>query len=86
VLTLKTSAAIRTNRNIKSSRSCPSSTGLFMRRLEARRQDVQEVRLAHRQLRRLWLQEEWSGHFERAAGSLRVLPPAARSWQTKGGR
>ena len=85
MLTLKTSAVIRTNRNIKSFRSCPSSTGLFMRHLDASRQDVQEIRLAHRQLRRLWLQEQWSGHFERAAGPLRVLPPSARSWQTKVG-
>jgi hypothetical protein len=83
MLTLKTSAHIQTSRNIKSFCSCPSSTGLFMGHLEARRQYAQEIRLAHRQLRRLWLEEQWSGHFERAAGPLRVLPPSARPWQTK---
>jgi hypothetical protein len=77
MLTLKTSAHIRT-RNIKSFRSCQSSTGPSTRHAEAAQLYREGIRLANRELRRLWLEEQWSGHFEQAAGPFRVLPPSAR--------
>jgi hypothetical protein len=41
----------------------------------------EEWALMLREARRLWLNEQWGEHFERAAGPLRVLPPAGREQQ-----
>lgn len=81
MLTLKTSAHIRTIRHSKSFRSCPNATGVSMAHLDLRRILLEEKRLAWREGRRLWRNQEWSEHLERLSGPLRVLPPSARSGQ-----
>ena len=81
MLTLKTSAHIGTMRRIKSFSLCPNATGVLMAHLDRRRILLQEKRLASGGARRLWLNQEWSEHFERVSGPLRVLPPSARSGQ-----
>lgn len=85
MLTLKSSAHIRTIRHIKSFRACPNATGILMTHLERQRIAREEQRLASREARRLWLNQEWSEHAERLSGPLRVLPPAARSGQRMAG-
>ena len=85
MLTLKTSAHIGTMRRIKSFRSFPNATGVLMAHLDRRRILLQEKRLASGGARRLWLNQEWSEHFERVSGPLRVLPPSARSGQRRAG-
>ena len=83
MLTLKSSRHIRTSRHIKGFRSCQHATGESLAHLDAQRIAREEARLAARAARRPWLEEEWDTHFDRAAGLLRVLPPSARSRQTK---
>ena len=85
MLTLKTSAHIRTMKHIKSFRSGPTATGVSMTHLDRGRILLEEERLASREARRLWLNQEWSEHFERVCGPLRVLPPSARSRQRMAG-
>lgn len=70
MLTLKSSAHIRTIRHSKSFRSCPNATGILMTHLERQRIAREEQRLASREARRVWLERQWSEHLE-------------RSWQTK---
>ena len=85
MLTLKTSAHIRSIRHSKSFRSCPNATGVSLAHLDRRRILLEEKRLAWRETRRLWLNEEWGGHLERLSGPLRVSPPSARSGQRMAG-
>ena len=79
MLTLKTSAHIGTMRRIKIFRSFPNATGVSMAHLDRARIGQEKEKLAATEERRLWLAEQWRGHFERAAGPSRVLPPSARS-------
>ena len=83
MLTLRTMKHIRPSPNIKSFRSCGHATGERCVGHDGARIASEEERLAAREARRLWLDEQWSEHFQRAAGPSRVLPPSARSRQTK---
>ena len=85
MITLKNSAHISTSRNIKGFRSCQHATGVSLAHLDVERLASKEERLASREMRRLRLDEQWRKHFERAAVPLRVLPPSARSRETKAG-
>jgi hypothetical protein len=84
VLTVRNSAHIRTSRSIRGFRSWPQATGVSLAPGGAARLAREEERLAAREARRLWLKEQWTGHFEAVAGPARVVPPSARSRQTKG--
>lgn len=79
MLTIKSMKHLPTGRNVKSFRSCQHATGVSMGHLDKGRIAREEHRLMAREARRLWLEEQWREHFERAAGPLRVLPPSARS-------
>ena len=84
MLTARTSAHIRTSRNARGFRSCPQARGVSLAPGEAARLAREKEGLAAREARRLWLKEHWARHFEAVAGPARVLPPSARSRQTKG--
>ena len=85
MITLKNSAHIRTCRNIRGFRSCQHAIGVSLSHLDVERLAREEDRLASREMRRLRLDEQWRKHFERVAGPLRVLPPSARTRETKAG-
>lgn len=85
MLTVKRMKHIRTSRNVRSFRSCPHATGVSAAHHDKRRLTREEEALMAREGRRLWLEEQWREHFERAAGPLRVLPPSTRSRQRKVG-
>lgn len=85
MLTIKSMNQIRTSRNVKSFRSCPHAMGVSAAHHDKRRLTREEEALMAREGRRLWHEEQWREHFERAAGPLRVLPPSARSRQRKVG-
>jgi hypothetical protein len=59
MLTLKTSDQLRTMRQVKSYRSCPTSTGLPGWGAELGRMYQEEVARCHRELRRRWLAAVW---------------------------
>ena len=84
MLAARTSAHIRSNLNVRGFRSCPQATGVSLATADAVRLAREEEGLAAREARRLWLKEHWTRHFEAVAGPARVLPPSARSRQTKG--
>jgi|GEM_PF-2822322 len=65
MFTLKTSGQLRSMRNRKSFRACPTSTGLSSWRAEVRRQSREDVVLAKSELRRRLLAELWDAHFRR---------------------
>jgi hypothetical protein len=83
MLTLKSSFHIRTSQQIKGFRSCATSSGLPMRRVEAGRLYRGRIVLATRRQRRSWLEEQWLTRFEHEGERLRVLPPSARYGQRK---
>jgi len=83
MLTLKNRRHVRTMRNIKSFRSCPNATGVSMQHLDRARIRLEQERLALREKHRVRTAEQWTDHFEHIAGPLRVLPPAARTQETK---
>jgi hypothetical protein len=60
--TLKDSNQLRTNRQVKSYRSCPTSTGLPMWGAELGRMYQEEVARWNRELRRRWLAAVWRPH------------------------
>lgn len=78
MLTMKSMKQIRTSRNVRSFRACLHATGLSAAEHDKPRLIEEERALMLRKARRLWLNKQWLAHFERAAGPLRVLPPAAR--------
>jgi len=85
MLTLKGMKHVRSSRNVKGFRSCPQATGVSQVPLlvmentsDAARLAREEERLLAREARRLWLEDQWTRHFEAA------VPPLARSRQTKG--
>ena len=84
MLAARTSAHIRSNRNVRGFSSCPQATGVSLAPGEAVRLAREEHRLAAQEAPRLCLKEQWTRHFEAVAGPARVLPPSARSRQTKG--
>jgi len=81
MLTMKSMKQIRTSRNVRIFRACRHATGLSAADHDKPRLIGEERALILREARRLWLNEQWGEHFERAAGPLRVLPPAAREQQ-----
>lgn len=67
MLNFRSSAHIRTSmRNANGFRSCSHSMGVSLAPLEMKRIAREEKKLASREERRLWLEAEWIGHFERA--------------------
>ena len=60
--TLKDSNQLRTMRQVKSYRSCPTSTGLPMWGAELGRMYQEEVARWNRELRRRWLAAVWRPH------------------------
>ena len=86
MLTLEGMKHVRTGRNVKGFRSCPQAMGVSPASRDAARLDCEEERLLARKARRLWLQDQWTRHFEAAAGPARVLPPSAvaQAARTKG--
>ena len=83
MLTVKSMKQIRTSRNVKSFRACPQATGVSAAHHDKPRLTREEAALMAREGRRLWLDEQWREHFERAAGPVRVLPPSARGRQAR---
>ena len=81
MLTIKSMKQIRTSRNVRSFHACPHATGVSAADHDKARLIGEERALMLREARRLWLDEQWLAHFARAAGPLRVLPPAAREQQ-----
>ena len=85
MLTFKGMKHVRTRRNVKGFRSCPQATGVSPAPLlvmgntsDAARLAREKKRLLAREARRLWLEDQWTRHFEAA------VPPLTRSRQTKG--
>ena len=85
MLTLRNSRHIGASRNVKGFRSCPQATGVSQAPLlvmgntsDAARLAREEERLLAREARRLWLEDQWTKHFEAA------VPPLTRSRRTKG--
>jgi hypothetical protein len=88
MLTIKGMKHVRTGRNVKGFRSCPQATGVSQQSpllpgvmgntSDAARLAREEKRLLARKARRLWLEDQWTRHFEAA------VPPLARSRRTKG--
>ena len=81
MLTMKSMKQIRTSQNVRSFRACLHATGVSAAEHDKPRLIEEERALMLREAWRLWFNEQWSEHFERAAGPLRVLPPAAREQQ-----
>ena len=63
MLTLTGLKHIRTSRNVKGFRSCPQATGVSLATGDAARLAREEERLLAREARRLWLEEQGTGHF-----------------------
>jgi hypothetical protein len=59
MLILKGANQLRTMRQVKSYRSCPTSTGLPMWGAELGRMSQEEVARCNRELRRRWLAAAW---------------------------
>ncbi|MBI4643485.1 MAG: hypothetical protein HY790_04195 [Deltaproteobacteria bacterium] len=59
MLTLKTSDQLRTMRNVKSYRCCPTSTGPPMWAADLGRICLEELLRWNRELRRQWLAAAW---------------------------
>jgi hypothetical protein len=55
MLIIKTSGCLRTMRNVKSYRSCPTSTGQPMRLADTGRRCQEDFLLRQRELRHRWL-------------------------------
>jgi hypothetical protein len=65
MLTLKDAQQLRTMRQVKSYRSCPTSTGRPMWRAELGRRGQEEAVRAQRERRRGWLAAAWGQHRRR---------------------
>ena len=84
MLTQRTSAHVSSSKNIKSFHSCRHTTGVSMAHLDRTRIRREDERLRARKARQLCLARQWSEHYGHVAGPMRVLPPSARTGQTKG--
>ena len=80
MLTLKGMKHVRTGRNVKGFRSCPQAMGVSPAPRDAARLAREEERQLAREARRLWLEDQWTRHFEAAVPPLAV----AQATQTKG--
>jgi hypothetical protein len=87
MLTFKGMKHVRTGRNVKGFRSCPQATGVSQAPLlvmgntsDAARLAREKKRLLAREARRLWLEDQWTRHFEAAVPPLTV----AQATRTKG--
>jgi hypothetical protein len=87
MLTIKGMKHVRTGRNVKGFRSCPQATGVSQAPLlvmgntsDAARLAREKKRLLAREARRLWLEDQWTRHFEAAVPPLTV----AQATRTKG--
>jgi hypothetical protein len=80
MLTLEGMKHVRTHRNAKGFRSCPPATGVSLAPRDAARLAREEERLLAREARRLWLEDQWTRHFEAAVPPLAV----AQATRTKG--
>jgi len=87
MLTSKGMKHVRTGRNVKGFRSCPQATGVSQAPLlvmgntsDAARLAREKKRLLAREARRLWLEDQWTRHFEAAVPPLAV----AQATRTKG--
>jgi hypothetical protein len=65
MLTLKDVQQLRSMRQVKSYRSCPTSTGLPRREAELGRLGQEEVARGRREQRRRWLAAAWGRHCRR---------------------
>jgi hypothetical protein len=65
MLSVKTARHIRSLRNRKSFRACPTSTGIPRQRSEASRQDLEDDFLKDGEARRLLLARQWAAHCRR---------------------
>lgn len=68
MVTIRTSAHIRTNRHRHGLHDCPTSTGVPMWRVEAARQHQAWFSLIVREGRRGWLEEGWRARLARRRG------------------
>jgi len=84
MLTMKTNRSIRASRNVKGFRSLPPAVGVSLAPRDAARLAREQERLLAHEARWLWRKDQWTRHFAGAAGPERVLPPSARSRQTRG--
>ena len=66
MLTIKTSSHIRNMRNVKSFRSCRTSTGVSMSHADKEIMSRERERLLQRMERRVWLIQQWKEHFTKA--------------------
>ena len=66
MLTIRTATQIRGIRNLKSFRSCGASTGVPVRRADARRILRAETVVENSQMRGQWLARQWDTHQARA--------------------
>jgi hypothetical protein len=80
MLNLKGMKHVRTGRNVKGLRSCPQATGVSPAPHDAARLAREEERRLAREARRLWLEDQWTRHFEAAVPPLTV----AQATRTKG--
>ena len=80
MLTLKGMKHVRTGRNVKGFRSCPQAMGVSPAPRDAARLAREEERRLAREARRLWLEDQWTRHFEAAVPPLAV----AQATRTKG--
>ncbi|HZE21653.1 MAG TPA: hypothetical protein VE082_06340 [Desulfobaccales bacterium] len=65
MVTLKGVKQVRTMRQVKSYRSCPTATGLPMWGAELGRMGQEEVARGRREQRRCWLAVAWGRHRRR---------------------
>ncbi len=79
MLTIKSSAHLRTNRHRRSFRSCPSSTALPAWSVEAGRDLQERIGLANRESRRIWLEALWRAHCRRLAARACFAKPSGTS-------
>ena len=80
MLTLKGMKHVRTRRNAKGFRPCPQAVGVSPAPHDAARLAREEERRLAREARRLWLEDQWTRHFEAAVPPLAV----AQATRTKG--
>jgi len=79
MLTLKGMKHVRTGRNVKGFRSCPQATGVSPAPRDAARLAREEERRLARKARLLWLEDQWTRHFDAAVPPLSRVPPSART-------
>lgn len=79
MLTLKGMKHVRIGRNVKGFRPCPQAMGVSPAPHDAARLAREEENLLAREARRLWLEDQWTRHFDAAVPPLTRVPPSART-------